>query len=79
MFDIAEFACDSESTQNLIKISTRYNIAILAGLFENDNNDHLHKSYIFVDRNELIANHHKQHPFINPYLILGKCYTIFVI
>lgn len=79
MLDLAEFVPNGESTQKLIEIATRYDIVILAGLFEKDENDNLHKSYICVDKNGLIANHHKIHPFINPYLIPGKSYTIFEI
>lgn len=79
MLDLAEFVPNGESTQKLIEIATRYDIVILAGLFGKDENDNLHKSYICVDKNGLIANHHKIHPFINPYLIPGKSYTIFEI
>ncbi|MCX8526333.1 nitrilase family protein [Chryseobacterium formosus] len=77
MLDLAELVPNGESTQKLIEIATRYDIVILAGLFEKDENDNLHKSYICVDKNGLIANHHKIHPFINPYLTPGKGYTIF--
>ncbi|WP_333863533.1 nitrilase family protein [Sphingobacterium sp.] len=77
MLAIAELVPDGESTQQLINIAARYNIIILAGLFEKDENDNLYKPYICVDKNGLIAKHRKLHPFINPHLTAGEAYTIF--
>ncbi|AYM99653.1 nitrilase family protein [Chryseobacterium sp. 3008163] len=79
MLNLAEFVPSGESTQKLIEIATKYNIVILAGLFEKDENDNLYKPYICVDKNGLIAKHRKIHPFINPYLTAGQSYTIFEI
>lgn len=79
MLDLAEYVPNGESTKKLIEIATKYNIVILAGLFEKDENDNLFKSYICIDKNGLIAKHHKLHPFINPYLTAGNSYTIFEI
>jgi len=79
MLAIAEFVPDGESTQKLISIAAKYNITILAGLFEKDKDDNLYKPYICVDKNGLIAKHRKLHPFINPYLQAGQGYTIFEI
>lgn len=79
MLDLAEFVPSGESTQKLIEIATKYNIVILAGLFEKDENDNLYKPYICVDKNGLIAKHRKIHPFINPYLTPGEGYTVFEI
>ncbi|WP_313580172.1 nitrilase family protein [Chishuiella sp.] len=79
MIDLAEYVPNGESTKKLIEIATKYNIVILAGLFEKDENDNLFKSYICIDKNGLIAKHHKLHPFINPHLTAGNSYTIFEI
>lgn len=79
MLDLAEFVPNGESTKKLIEIATKYNIVVLAGLFEKDEYDNLYKPYICVDKNGLIAKHHKLHPFINPHLTAGKGYTIFEI
>jgi len=79
MLDIAELVPDGESTQKLIEIASKYNITILAGLFEKDENDNLYKPYICVDKNGLIAKHRKLHPFINPHLKAGQYYTVFEI
>lgn len=79
MLAIAELVPDGESTQQLIAIAAKYNIIILAGLFEKDENENLYKPYICVDKNGLIAKHRKLHPFINPHLTPGQEYTIFEI
>lgn len=77
MLDLAEFVPNGTSTQKLIEISKKYNIVLLAGLFEKDENDNLFKTYLCVDKNGLIAKYHKLHPFINPYLTPGNSYCIF--
>lgn len=79
MLELAEFIPSGDSTKKLIEIAAKYNITILAGLFEKDRNDNLFKPYICVDKNGLIAKHRKIHPFINPYLTPGQNYTIFEI
>lgn len=79
MLAIAELVPDGESTQQLIAIAAKYNITILAGLFEKDENENLYKPYICVDKNGFIAKHRKLHPFINPHLTPGQEYTIFEI
>lgn len=77
MLDIAELVPDGDSTQKLIEMARKYDIVILAGLFEKDVNENLYKPYICVDKNGLIAKHRKLHPFIHPDLIPGDSYTIF--
>lgn len=77
MLAIAEPVPHGESTQQLIAIAAKYNIIILAGLFEKDESDNLYKPYICVDKNGIIAKHRKLHPFINPHLTAGQDYTIF--
>ncbi|TPD71267.1 nitrilase family protein [Flavobacterium microcysteis] len=77
MLAIAELVPDGESTRQLIAIAAKYDIIILAGLFEKDESDNLYKPYICVDKNGLIAKHRKLHPFINPHLTAGQNYTLF--
>lgn len=79
MLALAELVPDGDSTQRLIEIAAKYDIVILAGLFEKDEDDNLYKPYICVDKNGLIAKHRKLHPFINPHLTPGDSYTIFEI
>jgi len=77
MLDLAEFIPAGKSISELTAIATKYNIAVLAGLFEKDAEDNLFKAYICVDKNGLVAKFRKLHPFINPFLIPGDEYCIF--
>jgi len=77
MLELAELIPAGKSVDILTQTAKRNNIAILAGLFEKDNDDNLFKAYVCVDKNGLIAKHRKLHPFINPYLIPGDQYTVF--
>jgi len=77
MLDLAEPIPNGESILKLIEIAKRYNIVILAGLFEKDEDDNLFKTYVCTDKNGLVAKFRKLHPFINPYLTAGDRYCIF--
>jgi len=77
MLDLAEYIPGGESILKLTAIAKKYSIAILAGLFEKDENDNLFKAYVCVDENGLLAKHQKLHPFINPYLTPGNSYCVF--
>lgn len=77
MLGLAEFIPDGESTRELIEIAQKYDIIILAGLFEKDTQNTLYKTYICVGKDGLIAKYHKLHPFINPYLTAGSSYCVF--
>lgn len=77
MLMLAETIPDGPSTKRLIEIARKNNIAILAGLFEKDQNDDLFKAYVCVDKNGLRAKFRKLHPFINPYLTPGDQYCTF--
>jgi len=77
MLDLAEFIPEGESILRLTRIAQVNDIALLAGLFEKDENDNIYKAYVCVDKNGLIAKHRKLHPFINPYMIAGDSYCVF--
>lgn len=77
MLDLAEFIPTGESILKLIEIAKKYDIAILAGLFEKDENDNLFKAYVCVDKNGLVTKYRKLHPFINPNLTPGNEYCVF--
>ncbi len=79
MLELAEFIPDGESILKLTEIARNNDIVILAGLFEKDENDHLYKAYVCVDKNGLVAKYRKLHPFINPYLTPGKAFCVFEI
>jgi predicted amidohydrolase len=77
MLDLAEPVPEGESIAALTRIAQKYDMAILAGLFEKDTNDNIFKAYVCVDKNGLVANHHKLHPFINQHITPGNGYTVF--
>lgn len=77
MLELAEPIPGGESIQRLKEIAGKHAIAVLAGLFEKDEQDNLFKAYVCVDKNGLVAKHRKLHPFINPHLTPGNAYTVF--
>ena len=77
MLELAEYIPAGASIHKLTNIAQQYDIAILAGLFEKDEQDNLYKVYVCVDKNGLLAKYHKIHPFINPHLSPGVEYCIF--
>ena len=79
LLDLAEIIPDGKSILRLQEISKKYNITILAGLFEKDLNDNLFKAYVCVDQNGLVAKYRKLHPFINPHITPGNEYCVFEI
>lgn len=79
MLDIAEYIPEGKSILKLQEIASKYNITILAGLFEKDEKDYLYKAYVCVDKNGLKAKYRKLHPFINPHLTAGQEYCVFEI
>ncbi len=77
MLALAEPVPDGKSIKRLIQIAGKYDIAVLAGLFEKDNQDNIFKAYVCVDKNGLIAKYRKLHPFINPHVLPGNEYCVF--
>jgi len=77
MISLAEPIPGGPSIDQLIAIAARYNIIILAGLFEKDEHNNLFKAYVCVDSNGLVAKYRKLHPFINPHLVPGDRYCVF--
>jgi len=77
LLDVAEFIPDGESVRRLTEIAGNYNIVILAGLFEKDEEGNIFKAYVCVDKNGLVAKYRKLHPFINPHISPGNEYCVF--
>jgi predicted amidohydrolase len=77
MLDLAELIPEGDSIVQLTEIAKRHHIALLAGLFEKDEQDNLFKAYVCVDQNGLVAKYRKLHPFINPHLLPGNEYCVF--
>lgn len=77
MLDLAEPVPDGPSVQQLISIARHNKIAILAGLFEKDDEGKIYKPYVCVDETGLVASYRKMHPFINPHITPGNQYVAF--
>lgn len=77
LLDIAEYIPEGESVKKLTAIAAKYNIVVLAGLFEKDAGGKIYKAYVAVNGNGLMAKHRKLHPFIHPDITPGDAYTIF--
>jgi predicted amidohydrolase len=77
MLELAEYIPEGPSIQALTAIAAETGVAILAGLFEKDAAGHLYKAYVCVDKNGLVAQYRKLHPFINPHLTPGNKYVVF--
>jgi predicted amidohydrolase len=77
MLDVAELIPDGPGINRLAEIAAKYNMVILAGLFEKDLYNDLYKAYVCVGSNGLIAKYRKLHPFINPHLKPGNEYCVF--
>lgn len=79
LYDLAEFIPDGPSVGRLIDIARKYDIAVLAGLFEKDTAGEIFKAYVCVDKTGLLAKYRKLHPFINPHILPGSEYVVFTL
>jgi predicted amidohydrolase len=77
LLDVAEYIPTGESITRLTEIAIKYNIAVLAGLFEKDKKGKIYKAYVCVNKHGCIAKHRKLHPFIHSAITPGDAYTIF--
>jgi predicted amidohydrolase len=77
LLDVAELIPEGGSITRLKEIAGRYDIVILAGLFEKDRDGKIYKAYVCIGKNGLIAKHRKLHPFINPAITPGDQFTVF--
>src|SRR5699024_7950881 len=73
---LAEPVPGGNSVQELMRISDDYNIPVLAGLLEKED-DKIYNTYVVVSGNELLAKSRKLHPFINEHLSPGNEYVVF--
>ena len=74
--ELAEEVPSGKSTQELISISTKYDIPILAGLVEKEGNK-IYNTYVCVTENGLVSKYRKLHPFISKYMSPGEEYVVF--
>ena len=77
LLDQCEQIPGGKSIKELQQISSENNIVMLAGLFEKDENNHIYKAYVCVNKDGLVAKFRKLHPFINPHILPGTDYVTF--
>ncbi len=77
LYNLAEYVPEGINTCRLVSTARKNKIAILAGLFEKDQDEKIYKTYVCVDGNGMIARHRKLHPFIHPAITPGNSYTVF--
>lgn len=77
LLELSEFIPEGRSVERVWKIARKFDIAILAGLFEKDHDNRIYKAQVCVDKNGLVASHRKLHPFIHPDVNPGSKYTLF--
>ena len=76
IFEMAEEVPSGESTQALIRIAAKYNVALLAGLVEKEEGK-LYNTYVCVTGYGFVARFRKLHPFISEHLSAGEKYVVF--
>jgi predicted amidohydrolase len=76
LYALAEHVPDGESTEKLIEIAKKHDIAVLAGILEKEG-EKIYKAYVCVDKNGFIAKFRKLHPFINKHISPGNEYVVF--
>jgi len=76
ILDLAEEVPSGPSVQQLIQLAQKYDLPILAGLVEKEN-DLIYNTYVCVDQNGLVAKYRKIHPFISQYMDAGSEYVVF--
>ncbi len=74
--ELAEEVPDGKSTQELIAISHKLDIPILAGLVEKSDGK-IYNTYICVTGKGIVAKHRKIHPFISEYMSPGNEFCVF--
>ena len=76
LMDLAEEVPSGESTERLIEIAGKYNVALLAGLVEKEG-DRVYNTFVCVTGDGFVAKYRKLHPFISRHLSAGNEYVVF--
>ena len=78
LLEVAEPVPDGPGIRTLASIAKSEGIAVLAGLFERDQEGHIYNTYVCVDNTgEFLAKFRKLHPFISAHLSPGNEYVTF--
>ena len=74
--ELAEPVPGGPSTNRLVDIARKYNVAILAGLVETEHGA-LYNTYVAVGPDGYLAKHRKLHAFISKFIDSGDAFTVF--
>lgn len=74
--DVAESVPDGDSTRELIRIASQYDVIVMAGLLERDADGRVYNCYVVVGPDGFVTRYHKLHTFINPHLTPGSEYNV---
>jgi len=77
LLDLAEPVPDGQSVTTLVSLAREFEVVLLAGLIEKDDEGRLYNTYVCVTRDGLVARHRKIHAFISQHLTSGNEYTVF--
>lgn len=75
--DLAEPVPEGEAVVELMHIAKDVRMLVGGGLIERMPDGTMRKCYVVVDGEEVIAKHHKLHPFIHPAITPGDQFTVF--
>lgn len=76
LLEVAEPVPDGPSICRLIKIAKEFDLVVMAGLMERDDNDCVYNTYVTVGPDGYIAKYRKLHPFVNQHISAGEEYVV---
>jgi predicted amidohydrolase len=77
LFSIAESVPDGPSVKRLMEMAKKYNIVVLFGLLEKENEEKLYNCYVTARPDGTFEKYHKIHAFENSLMSQGKSYPVF--
>ncbi len=76
--NLAEEVPEGPSCERLVSLAKKYDIHILAGLLEKEN-EQFYNTYVVANRFSIVTKYRKLHPFISEFLSAGNEYITFKI
>jgi predicted amidohydrolase len=76
LLGVAEPVPDGPSVQQLMRIAAEFDVIVMAGLFEKDEQDRIYNCYVTVGPAGFITRFRKLHPFVNQHLSPGSEFNV---
>lgn len=76
LLEVAEPVPGGHSVEQLIVIAREFDLVVMAGLFERDDDSHVYNTYVTVGPQGYITKFRKLHPFISPHVSPGNEYHV---